>query len=167
MGISGFGGVLPHARSIMVDQRRWLTEREFIDLLGLGQFLPGPNIGNVAVVTGARFHGWIGSLIALLGLFLAPFIIVLSLASLYQHFANLAWLNHALAAVAVAASGLLLATSAKMALKIERRITSALLCGLTFLAIFWLRLPLLEILAVLTPLSCALGWRSVKKEMAK
>lgn len=167
MGISGFGGVLPYARRIMVEQRHWLTESEFIDLLGLGQFLPGANVTNIAIVLGARFHGWVGSIIALVGLCLAPFIFVLSLASLYQYYSGSAVLNRALAAVATAAAGLLLATSLKMAMKLPRRGWSMVILGMTFLAIFWLRLPLLSVLATLAPVSLALGWLTVKKENAK
>lgn len=164
MGISGFGGVLPHVRSIMVERRRWVTEKEFVDLLGLGQFLPGPNVVNMSVVSGARFHGALGSLIALSGLLLAPLVIVLLLVSVYQHFADSVVVNRALAAVAAAAAGLVLATALKMVAKMERRLWGVAILAATFLAIFWFRLPLLGILAVLTPVSMVLGWFSVKQE---
>src|SRR5664279_5027684 len=81
-GLSGFGGVLPHARRMLVDDRRWLTDPQFTELLSLGQTLPGPNVLNMAVVIGARFHGWRGSMIAAFGLMTAPLVIVLSLAGL-------------------------------------------------------------------------------------
>ena len=55
VGLSGFGGVLPFARRMLVEQRRWLTEREFIEVLSLSQFLPGPNIVNVSIIVGSRF----------------------------------------------------------------------------------------------------------------
>lgn len=164
IGITGFGGVMPHARRVWVEDRRWLSEKEFIDLLGLGQFLPGPNIVNISVVMGSRFHGWPGSLLALSGLMLAPFLIVLTLASLYQYYADSAILNRALAAVAAAAAGLLLATTFKMAVKLERKAWVMAFMLVTFLAIFWLRFPLLGILAVLTPLALFCGWLSVRKE---
>lgn len=41
LGLIGFGGVLPLARSMLVEQRRWLTAEQFTELLGLCQFLPG------------------------------------------------------------------------------------------------------------------------------
>ncbi|HXP13481.1 MAG TPA: chromate transporter, partial [Stellaceae bacterium] len=34
----GFGGVLPWARRMIVERRRWLSESEFLDLLALCQF---------------------------------------------------------------------------------------------------------------------------------
>ncbi|MBB5422702.1 hypothetical protein HDG40_000844 [Paraburkholderia sp. JPY158] len=40
LGLISFGGALPLARRALVEQRRWLTSDELIDLLGLCQFLP-------------------------------------------------------------------------------------------------------------------------------
>ena len=46
LGLTGFGGVLPLARHMVVEQRRWMTSAEFVELLSLCQFLPGGNIIN-------------------------------------------------------------------------------------------------------------------------
>ena len=64
VGVSGFGGVLPFARRMLVEERRWLTADEFNEVLSLGQFLPGPNIVNVSVIVGRRFHRVAGSIVA-------------------------------------------------------------------------------------------------------
>src|SRR5260370_9878606 len=89
IGLQGFGGVLPFAHRMLVEQRRWLSEREFIEVLSLSQFLPGPNIVNVSIIVGSRFRGASGSLAAVLGLMLMPFLIVLALAALYAQFATI------------------------------------------------------------------------------
>ena len=47
LGLTGFGGVLPLSRRMMVEKRGWLTGAEFTDLLGLCQFMPGGNIINM------------------------------------------------------------------------------------------------------------------------
>jgi chromate transporter len=163
-GLSGFGGVLPHARRMLVDDRRWLTDPQFTELLSLGQTLPGPNVLNMAVVIGARFHGWGGSVIAALGLMTAPLVIVLSLASLYGHFAHSARLVQVLAAVAAGAAGLVLATGGRLASKMARDGGSLLVLVAAFLAVFWLRLPLLLILVVLAPISIAFAWHGLRRE---
>src|SRR3954454_22416398 len=49
IGLCGFGGVGPWARRIIVEDKRWVDEREYAELLGLCQILPGPNVGNVSV----------------------------------------------------------------------------------------------------------------------
>lgn len=163
-GLSGFGGVLPHARRMLVEDRRWLTDRQFTELLGLGQGLPGPNIVNMSVVIGARFQGWQGSLCAVSGLMLAPLFIVLFLTKLYEGFAQVALLNHALTGVAAAAAGLMLATSAKLAVRADRNAWSILVMLAAFLAVVWLHLPLLLTLLVLAPLSIACGGFSLRRD---
>lgn len=163
-GLSGFGGVLPHARRMLVDDRRWLTDRQFTELLSLGQTLPGPNVLNMSVVIGARFHGWQGSVIAASALLAAPLVIVLTLANLYSHPAHSDRLVRMLACVAAAAAGLIFATGARLAVKLEREVWSTLILAAAFLAVLWLRLPLLGILAVLGPISIGFGWRRVRQE---
>jgi len=155
VGIRGFGGVLPWARRMLVEEHRWLSEREFTEVLSLGQVLPGPNIVNVAVVVGARFAGPRGALSAFAGLMAAPLCIVLMLAELYRRGGDIASVHHALAGVAAAASGLVLATGAKMAVRMERRAWVVALALLTFVGVALLRLPLLGVLAVLAPLGIA------------
>src|SRR5690348_941252 len=82
MGLSGFGGVLPWARRGLVEKRRWLTEQDFAEVLSLAQFLPGPNVANIAIYVGNRFAGWRGSLAAFCGLMLAPSVIAVSMGAL-------------------------------------------------------------------------------------
>jgi chromate transporter len=57
IGLCGFGGMLPWARRMIVEQGRWMTAAEFTELLGLCQGLPGGNIINLTVAVGARFAG--------------------------------------------------------------------------------------------------------------
>jgi Chromate transporter len=40
--LSGFGGIMFWARRRLVERERWLTEQQFVELLTLGQLLPGP-----------------------------------------------------------------------------------------------------------------------------
>ena len=47
---------------MLVEERRWLTAREFTDVFSLCNLLPGPNTLNITVVVGSRFHGWRGAL---------------------------------------------------------------------------------------------------------
>src|SRR5690242_7678251 len=115
VGMFGFGGVLPWARRMVVEQRRWLTAAEFTDTLGVCQFLPGGNVMNVTIAVGARFHGAAGAVIAFVGLMAAPVAIVIGLGVIYDQFAGLPLVHQALAGLAAAASALVLATAMKIA----------------------------------------------------
>jgi chromate transporter len=158
VGLQGFGGVLPFARRMLVEQHRWLSEREFTEVLSLSQFLPGPNIVNVSIIVGNRFRGPLGSIAATLGLMLMPFVIVLVLAALYARFDDLAAVRGATNGVSAAATGLIIATGLKMARPLKGVPWHIVMCVLTFIAIALLRLPLLWVLAVLAPISIAIAW---------
>lgn len=160
VGICGFGGVLPWARRMIVEQRRWLTGAEFTDLLGLCQFLPGPNVINVAVALGARFHGPIGSLAGLAGLLAAPMAIVLVLASVYDRFAEVPVVADAFAGLAAAASALVLSMALKMSAPLRARPMMIVVWLATLAAIALFRWPLPAVLAVMAPVSILLVHRS-------
>ena len=158
VGMQGFGGVLPFARRMLVEQRRWVSEREFIEVLSLSQFLPGPNIVNVSIIVGSRFRGPSGSVAAVLGLMLMPFLIVLALAAMYAQFAAIEAVRGATNGVSAAATGLVIATAIKMAQPLKGVAWQIAMGVLTFVAIGLLRVPLLWALAMLAPLSIAIAW---------
>lgn len=158
IGLSGFGGVLPHAQHQLVRRRCWLTDTEFTELLALGQVLPGPNIVNMAVAIGSRFHGVPGALLAVAGLLLAPLVLILLLATLYQHYQQASWLQQLLAGLAPAGIGLLLGMVLKLAARLPHRLLPWLLALLTFIAVAGVHLPLWLVLLVLAPLGIGLAW---------
>jgi chromate transporter len=158
VGLSGFGGVLPLAHSMLVQRRRWLSEADFAEQLGLCQVLPGPNIVNMAVSVGGRFHGVAGALLAVSGLLLAPMAIVLLLAALYGRYRQLPLVEHVMHGLAAAAAGLLLAMALRLLPRMERGAWSALVALGTFAAIAWRHLPLLWVLLAALPLALWLAW---------
>jgi chromate transporter len=159
IGLSGFGGVMPFAHHMLVEQRRWLDEVEFAEILSMAQFLPGPNIVNVSVLVGRRFQGWRGALAAFTGLMLMPLVVVLALATVYSRFADVDTVRHAFNGVAAAASGLVLAMGIKMSRVLRGRMVPIATALVVFVAIGVLRVPLVLALAVLAPLSIWLAWR--------
>src|SRR5512138_3121023 len=88
IGLLGFGGVMPWARRVLVDERGWLTDREFAELIGMCQVLPGPNVVNLSVILGSRWQGPVGSLLALTGILFVPVVAVLILATFYASVAH-------------------------------------------------------------------------------
>jgi len=160
VGLSGFGGVLPFARRMVVEQREWLTEEEFNEVLSLSQFLPGPNIVNVSIIIGRRFSGVMGALAATFGLMLMPMIIVLLLATVYARFAQIDTVRHAAYGVSAGAAGLVLSTGFKMARAIRGSPWQIGVAIIAFAAIGVARLPLLWVIAVMAPVSLAIAWRT-------
>jgi len=164
LGLIGFGGVLPLARTMVVEQRRWMSGKEFTDLLGLCQFLPGGNIINMSVAIGLKFRGPVGALAALLGLIAAPTVIVIGLGILYDHYQDDPHIRHLFTGLAAAAAGLLVAMAVKLALPSRRKPVGIAIALLCFLAVAILRLPLLATMLVLAPISVLASWTLDKGE---
>jgi chromate transporter len=163
IALSGFGGTLPFARRTLVERRGWLTADDFTETLSLCQSLPGPNVVNMSIVVGARACGWRGSLAAFAGLVGTPVLIVVALGALYSRFGGLAEVRHALVGLGAAASGLVVATAARMAepLLRSRPWVAAPFIVTAFLAVAILRFPLPWVLIALAPVSigAAAMWR--------
>lgn len=158
IGLTGFGGVNAWARRVIVEERRWLSEQEYAETLGIAQVLPGPNALNVAIAIGQRFHGGVGSLVAATGLFAGPLALLAGLASLYDAYGELPIVRAVLAGVAAAAAGMVIGTAAKMAQRLKP--TAPLwVVGIAALAAAWLlRLPLLTVVLGLAPFGVLAAW---------
>jgi chromate transporter len=157
--LSGFGGTLPWTRRMFVEQKKWMTAEEFNEAYALCQFLPGPNIVNLTTIFGSRMHGATGALACWCGFLLLPFTFMVVLGALYREFGDLDALRRVLAGIAAAAAGLLIATVAKMAAPLFRKLTPAPLpFAAIAIAIGVMRWPLLAVMAVLVPASIALAW---------
>jgi chromate transporter len=160
VSLCGFGGVLAWSRRMLVEQRQWMTPKEFNDAYALCQFLPGPNVVNLSVVFGRRIRGPVGAIVALVGLVGPPFIIVTLIGWLYARFGEIAALQRMLTGVTLAATGLVFGACGKMALPLlaDRFGPAPLVAVATFAAIGVMRWPLYWVLAVLVPVSIAIAW---------
>jgi chromate transporter len=160
VGILGFGGVLPMARRMMVDQRGWLTQLEFNELFSLCQTLPGANVTNLSAAFGMRHQGVTGAAAALAGLLAAPMAIVMVLSSLYASYGTLTPVRHALAGLAAAAAGLLLGTAGKIAMPVFKTLRNVAVSVLVLVMALALHVPLLLTMLLALPLSLYLSWRA-------
>jgi chromate transporter len=92
LGATAFGGPAAHLammRSEFVDRRRWLTEGEFLDLIGASNLIPGPSSTEVAIFIGLRRAGWIGLILAGVFFILPAALIVTAIAWAYVRFGHL------------------------------------------------------------------------------
>jgi chromate transporter len=67
LGTTAFGGPAAHIAMMhteVVEKRRWLSEQEFLDMLGAVNLIPGPNSTEMAIHVGRARRGWPGLLIS-------------------------------------------------------------------------------------------------------
>jgi len=157
--LSSFGGALFWARRRLVEQQRWLTEREFVELLALGQLLPGPNVLNLTVMVGYRFGGWQGAAAAVAGFLGWPCLVVVGMGALYHQYGAQPQVQRALAGMSIVAAALLLANAVKLAVVLPRRWRPWLFGMLAFAGVGVMRWPLLWVIGALAPWAVFAAWR--------
>jgi chromate transporter len=159
ISLSGFGGAMFWARRRLVEREHWLTDREFVEFLTLGQLLPGPPGLNLTVLVGYRFGGWAGAVAAVGGFVGWPFLVAIGMGVLYQYYGTLPMVQRALTGMSVVAAGLLFATFAKVARVLPRRLQPLMFAILAFVGVGILRLPLVWVIGALAPLALFAAWK--------
>lgn len=159
IGLIGFGGINAWARRVLVEEKRWLTDQDYAETLGLGQVLPGPNTLNAAIMIGDRFHGTAGAIAAPVAMFGGPLVLLSGLAMFYDAFGEVPVVRAVLAGVAAAAAGMAMGTAAKMTQKLKPP-PALLAVGLVaLLAAGVLRVPLPWVVLGLAPFGMLAAWR--------
>ena len=109
VGAFSFGGglsMLAFMQEQVVNQMHWLTAREFLDGLALGQLTPGP-ILMVAAFVGYKLAGIAGALAAGAAIFLPSFLLMLALLPWFARIKQWQWMRAALKGVVPAVIGVL------------------------------------------------------------
>jgi len=117
VGAFSFGGGLSMIAFIqeqVVSHYHWLTPREFIDGLALGQFTPGP-ILMVSAYVGYKVAGISGAVVSAAGIFSPSFILMLSVLPVFERARKLAWIRAAMKGIGPAVIGVLGVTLWQMA----------------------------------------------------
>lgn len=171
MSLMGFGGVLPIAQHELVERLGWLTREEFVEMLAIGQVLPGPNIVNVALMVGDRFFGWRGAAAAVGGMLGVPLLLVMSLAVLYAGFASHPMVSGALRGMGAVSAGLVLSTAVKLLPALKKNPMGRTACGVvalaTVAAIAGWRVPMVWVIALIGGASCAGAWWALGRKAAR
>jgi chromate transporter len=92
LGTIAFGGPAAHIAMMedeVVRRRRWMTDKEFLDLLGATNLIPGPNSTEMAIHIGHRRAGWMGLLVAGASFILPAALIVTAFAWAYVRYGSL------------------------------------------------------------------------------
>jgi chromate transporter len=108
LGFVAFGGPAAHIalmRDEVVTRRRWMTEQQFLDLLGASNLIPGPTSTELAIYLGYARAGWRGLVLAGTLFILPAALISLALAWLYVRYGSspqAAWLSYGIKPVIIA-----------------------------------------------------------------
>ena len=159
VALSAFGGGLSAwSQRIVVEQRRWMTNEQFLTGLTVARLFPGPNQINMAVYIGAQFRGLPGALVALAGMLLVPFTLLMLLGVGYFWLHELPAVDRVLAGVVAAAAGMALSMGFKILHQYWRDPVALLLAAGVFVAMVVFKVRLIPVVLITGPLAMAWYW---------
>ncbi len=159
IALASFGGGLSAwSREVIVVEKHWMGEEEFLSAMTMCRILPGANQINMAVFTGTKMRGGPGAVVAVLGLCCVPVLLMLTAAFFYFRFKEVPAVKGVLHGASTAAVALTVA----MVIKTGRKCLTGVVPVALFVAAFVLngvlRWPLLLTLALLAPLCLFWAW---------
>ncbi len=144
IGLISFGGpagqiALMHR--MLVDEKRWIDERSYLQALNFCMLLPGPEAMQLATYVGWRLHGTIGGLAAGLLFVLPGALVILSLAALYAMFGTLPLATALLTGIKAAVLAIVVEALVRIAKRGLTATDHRWLAALAFVAIFFFGVP--------------------------
>ncbi|CAI8406498.1 MAG: putative chromate transport protein [Alphaproteobacteria bacterium UBA4588] len=144
VGLLSFGGpaaqiALMH--KVFVEDRKWLTEKQYLSALNFCMLLPGPEAMQLSAYIGWRLHGVAGGLLAGLLFILPGALIIACLAIFYVYFGDLAWLKAAFLGVKAAVIVIVIQALIRVSKKALIGVLHCSVAIFAFIGIFVLEIP--------------------------
>ena len=144
IGMFTFGGgyaMIAILENVIVTRRAWLDREEFLDMVAIAESTPGPIAINSATYVGYRLAGFLGSLVATLGICIPSFVIIYLISLFFDAFLSLSLVAAAFRGIQVAVIYLILSAGVRMLRKMNRTpfnivIVSAVTVAMVTLSIF-------------------------------
>lgn len=152
-GISFGGGVVAYLRQVLVKDKKWLDDEEFLTGLELCQTLPGLIATNYSLYVGMRLRGLAGALTAFFGMVLPGFCFVMTLGYFYGTHGEVHAVDAMLRGAAAAATGFLLAVTLQIGGKLFRAPRTLLFILVTAAAVSFVKLSLVVVILTIGPLA--------------
>ncbi len=166
VGAFTFGGglaMMPIMQRELIEKRGWITDEELIDYYAIGQSTPGIIAVNVATFVGYKRLGWIGGIIATLGVVTPSLIIIMLLAGAISSIDKYPAVQKALRGINVAVAALLTSVVVKFAKKTIKNLWNVVFMLIAFSLIYFFKVQSVWIIITSLLLGCLLTIYRQKK----
>ena len=159
LGAMTFGGsVQSWVHREVVERLGWIDNKAFLSGLTVAQVLPGANPVNIALYVGLKLRGGVGAAVAVVGMVVPAFCVILCLGYFYRGYGHLAVVHFVLAGLAASGVGATLTMGIKVARRLPRNLMTALIAVAVFVVVGVLRWPMIPVVAVAIPTSIAVAF---------
>ncbi|MBR5237027.1 MAG: chromate transporter [Clostridia bacterium] len=146
-----FGGgyaMLPMLQKELVEKQKWTTEEDLMDYYALAQCTPGVIAVNVATMIGCRKKGYLGGIIATLGVVFPSFVIIVIIAAVLKNYAELSIVKNAFVGIRACVCALILDSVIKLGKKAVLDVPTLLIAAVVFLLVcFYSISPIILVIA--------------------
>ena len=164
IGVTSFGGAsrpMMHRESVEI--HRWLREKDFLAGFAIAQVLPGANPVNLALYIGLRARGAIGATVAVLGMVVPAFCVILLMGFAYRELTGFPATHMVLTGLAASGVAATFATGIKMATRLDRNLLTLVIGLAVFIAVGVLHWPMVPVVIVAIPASFVAAWYTDKE----
>lgn len=130
IGMFTFGGgfaMIPLMEKEIVERQGWLEQEKFIDAISLTQTAPGAVAINLAIFLGFNMAGFVGAVVATIGVALPSFLIILAIAASFSQFRDNALVEQIFNGIRPAVVALIAYAGVKLSRTIEWTIFLAII----------------------------------------
>ena len=117
IGLFTFGGgyaMLPIIQKEIIENHKWISEEDMLDIVAIAESTPGPISVNTATFVGYKTAGVLGALFATVGLAIPSLVIIFIISFFYQKFINNEWVAKAFKGIMGAVTVLILNAGIKL-----------------------------------------------------
>lgn len=143
IGLFTFGGgyaMISIIENICVENKKWISHDEMMDITVIAESTPGPIAINCATFVGFKQAGFFGSAAATLGIVFPSFVIIYLISMFLDRFLEITLIANAFRGIKAAVGILILNAAINMIKKMKRRKLSYMIMACSFAAMFFINI---------------------------
>jgi chromate transporter len=133
--IGGGYAMLPMLRKEVVEKHSWASDEEMLDYFAIGQSTPGIIAVNTSTFIGYKKAGIIGAMFSTIGMVFPSWIIIISIARIFEEFRDNVYVQNAFLGIRVVVIVLILNAVIRMAKNSVKNFIQGLILMVSFLIV--------------------------------
>ena len=133
-----FGGgyaMIPIIQREIVEKKKWITDDDILEIIAIAESTPGPIAINSATFVGYRVGGYLGAMLATLGVVLPPFCIIFAISFVLRQFSELKAVKYAFWGIRAGVLALICKALWSMYKKVNKGLVPYIIMALAFIAV--------------------------------
>ncbi len=167
IGAFTFGGgyaMIPLIQKEVVEKRKWITDKEILEIIAIAESTPGPIAVNAATFIGYKTAGFTGAFLATMGVVLPSFLIIAAVSFVLRQFESLRVVQYAFQGIRAGVLALIVKALASMYRQCPRNGISYVIAVLAFLLAAVLGINVLAVIVICAVIGLAYSLMAERRE---